>query len=452
MSNYFNGNLVFLAIAMCTMVVTASAVANEENIALNQTDRTTGALDFIVYVCNSLNNCSPLPTGLVVDNNWRGVFYNLCYDQKKCDKIFTKAEYETLFGATVSASKTHLTLKYVKPATGPRIYLTTGPGSNKYQMVYLLNRELSFDVDLSTVGCGFDASLFFVAMEEDGGMASNGYTGPVYGTGGCDAQLPVPGKPSCYELDIIESNSLTTMMVTHTCNGTNSCEPSGCAYLPYALGKKKFYGRGPSYCVDTTKPFTIVTRFVSDDGTDTGNLKEIQRFYKQNGRTISNPTVSGNFNSISDAYCAYYNLNNLGGISSSMSYGLKKGMVLTMGMAGYTDNPDAWGWLDKEPNGPCPIYKNSYLTNKSFLVATKLREGDKKLNGGLIGDGLVREENTTGYQYSPLTLQSTLNLKSGDQLWVAIYSQSTGAYLHDFDYHHTHFTGFMLEEEILASL
>jgi hypothetical protein len=162
----------------------------------------------------------------------------------------------------------------------------------RYQMVYLLNRELSFDVDLSTVGCGFDASLFFVAMEEDGGMASNGYTGPVYGTGGCDAQLPVPGKPSCYELDIIEANSLTTMMVTHTCNGTNSCEPSGCAYLPYALGKKKFYGRGPSYCVDTTKPFTIVTRFISDDGTDTGNLKEIQRFYKQNGRTISNPTVS----------------------------------------------------------------------------------------------------------------------------------------------------------------
>ncbi len=79
---------------------------------------------------------------------------------------------------------------------------------------------------------------------------------------------------------------------SHLQRRTNSCEPSGCAYLPYALGKKNFYGRGPSYCVDTTKPFTIVTRFISDDGTDTCNLKEIQRFYKQNGRTISNPTVS----------------------------------------------------------------------------------------------------------------------------------------------------------------
>nr|CAH0105820.1 unnamed protein product [Daphnia galeata] len=122
---------------------------------------------------------------------------------------------------------------------------------------------------------------------------------------------------------------------------------NGCAYLPYALGKKIFYGCGPSYCVDTIKPFTIVTRFVSDDGTDTGNLKEIQRFYKQNGRTIPNPTVS-DFNSISDACCAHYNFNNLGGISA-MNYGLKKGMVLTMGMAGYPDNPDVWGWLDKNP-------------------------------------------------------------------------------------------------------
>jgi cellulose 1,4-beta-cellobiosidase/cellulase len=68
--------------------------------------------------------------------------------------------------------------------------------------------------------------------------------------------------------------------------------------------------------------------------------------------------VEGNFNSISDAYCKYYNQWNMGGISASMSYGLKKGMVLTMGMAGYPDKPDVWGWLDKEPNGPCPIYSN----------------------------------------------------------------------------------------------
>jgi hypothetical protein len=76
------------------------------------------------------------------------------------------------------------------------------------------------------------------------------------------------------------------------------------------------------------------------------------------------------------------------------------------------------------------------------------------LNGGEIGVGRVQEENNTdGYQYSPLsTVQSTLNLKKGDQVWVEIYAQSTGASLYDDDFHSTHFTGFMLEEDIVASL
>ncbi len=74
------------------------------------------------------------------------------------------------------------------------------------------------------------------------------------------------------------------------------------------------------------------------------------------------------------------------------------------------------------------------------------------LNGGQIGLGYVSESNTAG-QYNPLTLQSTLNLKKGDQVWLKIDAMSPGAYLYDlYGYHHTHFTGFMLEEEIAASL
>jgi hypothetical protein len=76
------------------------------------------------------------------------------------------------------------------------------------------------------------------------------------------------------------------------------------------------------------------------------------------------------------------------------------------------------------------------------------------LNGGRIGTGRVEEYDTSDYQYSPLTLQSTLNLKSGDQVWVAIVDTllTPGAYLYDDSSHHTHFTGFMLQEEIVASL
>ncbi len=74
------------------------------------------------------------------------------------------------------------------------------------------------------------------------------------------------------------------------------------------------------------------------------------------------------------------------------------------------------------------------------------------LNGGLIGRGYVEESNTVAYQQSPLTLQATLNLKKGDQVWLEISSQSPGAYLHDNSRHFNHFTGFMLEEEIVSSL
>jgi hypothetical protein len=43
-------------------------------------------------------------------------------------------------------------------------------------------------------------------------------------------------------------------------------------------------------------------------------------------------------------------------------------------------------------------------------------------------------------------------LKKGDQVWLEISSQSTGAYLFDSGNHYNHFTGFMLEEEIVSSL
>ncbi len=74
------------------------------------------------------------------------------------------------------------------------------------------------------------------------------------------------------------------------------------------------------------------------------------------------------------------------------------------------------------------------------------------LNGDRIGTGWVQESHTVDDQKSPLTLQSTLNLKSGDQVWLEIRWQSTTTFLYDDSNHYTHFTGFMLEEEIVASL
>ena len=74
------------------------------------------------------------------------------------------------------------------------------------------------------------------------------------------------------------------------------------------------------------------------------------------------------------------------------------------------------------------------------------------LNGGRIGTGWVEESNNVANQWSPLTIQSTLSLKKGDQVWAQITWIATGTYLLDTSNHYTHFTGFMLEEEIVASL
>ena len=100
------------------------------------------------------------------------------------------------------------------------------------------------------------------------------------------------------------------------------------------------------------------------------------------------------------------------------------------------------------------IYFFSFTGLAGFPASTSKVSLDVHLylNGGRIGVSYVSEANTVNYQLSPLTLQSTLNLKKGDQLWLEIYAISTGVELFDNSYRHTHFTGFMLEEEIVASL
>ena len=76
------------------------------------------------------------------------------------------------------------------------------------------------------------------------------------------------------------------------------------------------------------------------------------------------------------------------------------------------------------------------------------------MNGDRIGSGWVEEANTVAAQLLPLTIQSTLNLKKDDQVWLEIPENdlSTGVYLYDSIYHYNHFTGFMLQEDIVASL
>lgn len=56
-----------------------------------------------------------------------------------------------------------------------------------YQTFNLLNKEFTFDVDVSKLGCGLNGALYFVSMPADGGASSTNKAGTKYGTGYCDA-------------------------------------------------------------------------------------------------------------------------------------------------------------------------------------------------------------------------------------------------------------------------
>ena len=71
------------------------------------------------------------------------------------------------------------------------------------------------------------------------------------------------------------------------------------------------------------------------------------------------------------------------------------------------------------------------------------------LNGTTMAKGQSDEGGTAG-EFEQFSFQSTLNLKAGDQIWLEIYSMSTGAYLWG-DYF-TQFSGYILEENITQSL
>merc|ERR1711879_1026140 len=159
---------------------------------------------------------------------------------------------------------------------------------NNYQMFKLKNKEFTFDVDVTALPCGINGALYFVEMEQNGGMGRGAnQAGAKFGTGYCDAQCPhdikfMNGKANidewdtttamgkwgtcCAEMDIWEANSISTAYTAHPCNidqptvcgdgqGPSCgegrydgvCDRDGCDFNPFRTGVSKFYGPGPQF-------------------------------------------------------------------------------------------------------------------------------------------------------------------------------------------------------------
>merc|ERR1711979_70494 len=130
------------------------------------------------------------------------------------------------------------------------------------------------------------------------------------------------------------------------------CDKNGCDVQTFRLGNKGFYGKGGT--VDTSEKITVVTQFITVDGTDTGALKEIRRHYVQNGKKIETPDLSvgsKTFNSISTEFCEaevglfkdHTNFLEKGGLKA-MDAAMESGMVLVLSL--WDDHKVNMLWLD----------------------------------------------------------------------------------------------------------
>nr|ASK39989.1 cellulase [Prorocentrum donghaiense] len=292
--------------------------------------------------CSTSGNC-------YTDGTWDAT---MCPDPKSCAENcalegITLDDYDNTYGVT--AVPGGVELGFVRgPNVGSRLYVLEKP--NKYKLFKLLNKEFTFDVDVSTLPCGLNGALYFSEMEEDGGMKDAGNkAGAKFGTGYCDAQCPhdvkfMKGESNtlewntsaalgkyglcCAEVDIWEANSMATAFTMHPCTidkthlckgkecGDNAknerydgvCDKDGCDFNSYRNGDVDFFGPGSKFTVDTTKPMTVVTQFITDDSTDEGDLIEVRRLYVQSGKVIQNSRASilgpDGGDSINEAYCA----------------------------------------------------------------------------------------------------------------------------------------------------
>ncbi|CAE8717611.1 unnamed protein product [Polarella glacialis] len=367
--------------------------------------------------CSKERGCEQEQASLVLDANWRWVHnvggYTNCYDSKGwnqgfCPDMETCKRNCALEGVNSEAYKTSygvqtvpdgVELKFMTPGgnVGSRLYVTDG--HDAYKMFKLLNREFTLDVDVSTLECGLNGAVYFVEMDEMGGKgkeASN-TAGAKYGTGYCDAQCPrekfdrdESNGICCVEMDIWEANKQATAFTPHPCSTVGPtrctgidcgfgegdaryqglCDKDGCDSNAYRMGAKSYYGDGPQFQVDSSKPMTVVTQFLTSNGADDGDLVEIRRLYLQDGKLIANavvnsseiPTMSAlsGEDSITDGLCdaqkrAFGNVDShqaKGGLRS-MGEALRRGMVLSLSL--WDDYATQMRWLDSTyPVGASP--------------------------------------------------------------------------------------------------
>jgi len=246
-------------------------------------------------------------------------------------------------GSLVKVSGASLNMSH-----GPRVYIAgtcvNAFESTMFKEFYLLGKTLSYDVDLSQVGCACNAALYLVAMPAYNSANAPDPTkcGDYY----CDANQ-VCGI-WCPEMDVMEANNRAFQITPHKCspptgNYYPSCDGGGCGQNVYRMSSSS-YGPGSSV-IDTTKQFHVATTFSTDSSSQ---LNQIRTVLSQGSKSF---TVTHN-----DSTCP-------GGYLESLTAAFKQGMVLTMSYWG--DTGSTMSWLDVPP---CDI-NTSCNTNTAVIFS-----------------------------------------------------------------------------------
>jgi cellulase len=389
------------------------------------------------WKCTTSGGCVQQDTSVVLDWNYRwfhtaagstscttssGLDPSLCPDEATCSQNCV-VEGVNYTSSGIETSGNALTLRqYMKGSNGatssvsPRGYLIGKDGN--YVMVKLLGQELSFDVDLSTLPCGENAALYLSEMDATGGRNQYNTGGANYGSGYCDAQCPVQNWNNgtlntarqgscCNEMDILEANSRANAFTPHPCVGDN-CDKNGCGFNPYAQGYKNYYG--PGFTLDTSKPFTMVTQFITNDGSTTGSLSKITRYYVQNGKKI--PSAAPGGDTITASGCS--SAASFGGLAG-MGAALGRGMVLTFSI--WNDASGFMKWLDSGSNGPCNDTEGNptnILANHpdTHVVLSNIRWGDIDSTVKISGGGGSSSSSATATSTKPVSSSSSSSTRT----------------------------------------
>ncbi|KAJ1530029.1 hypothetical protein HK096_008882, partial [Nowakowskiella sp. JEL0078] len=267
--------------------------------------------------CDQVSGCSTINTGLILDGGSTTYAAN---------QVYLSGTNGILLAAPISRS-----------------YLVNSAGT-AHELFKLENRQISIDINIAGVQCGYNAAFYFAQMPSG-----------AIGTGYCDAQN------TCNEMDILEGNVGATQMTMHACTKAGGiCDPWGCGANTYNSYPNNV---GPGKPIDTTKKFTLTTAFYTSDNTDSGTINKISQTFIQNGQSFHvTQDITESYCSSSDS--TYWS--STGGFSA-FTTAFKSGMTMIFSFWG--SGGSSMSWLDGGSSNPrCSSVSGSNQVTFSNIV------------------------------------------------------------------------------------